>query len=79
MVKLRRLTFLSDERGAGTVMGLLWFMLLAGVTGMPDETAAATSAVDNSDINMPTGDYELGLRSGNAPGLFTVAYYRLVH
>ena len=26
--------FLSDEHGAGTIMGLLWFMLLVGITGM---------------------------------------------
>ncbi len=26
--------FLSDEHGAGTIMGLLWFILLVGITGM---------------------------------------------
>ncbi|MHA1528220.1 MAG: pilus assembly protein TadG-related protein [Alphaproteobacteria bacterium] len=26
--------FLNDERGGGTVMGLLWFMLLVGITGL---------------------------------------------
>jgi len=26
--------FLDDEQGAGTIMGLLWFMLLVGITGM---------------------------------------------
>jgi len=26
--------FLNDEQGAGTIMGLLWFMLLVGITGM---------------------------------------------
>ncbi len=26
--------FLADQRGAGTIMGLLWFMLLVGITGM---------------------------------------------
>ncbi len=26
--------FLNDEHGAGTIMGLLWFILLVGITGM---------------------------------------------
>ncbi len=26
--------FFADQRGAGTIMGLLWFMLLVGITGM---------------------------------------------
>ncbi len=26
--------FLNDEQGAGTIMGLLWFILLVGITGM---------------------------------------------
>ncbi len=26
--------FLNDEHGAGTIMGLLWFVLLVGITGM---------------------------------------------
>ncbi len=26
--------FLDDEQGAGTIMGLLWFILLVGITGM---------------------------------------------
>ena len=30
--------FLADQRGAGTIMGLLWFMLLVGITGMAVDT-----------------------------------------
>ena len=30
--------FLNDEHGGGTVMGLLWFMLLVGITGMAVDT-----------------------------------------
>ncbi len=26
--------FLNDELGGGTVMGLLWFILLVGITGV---------------------------------------------
>ena len=26
--------FLNDEHGAGTIMGLLWFILLVGITGL---------------------------------------------
>ncbi len=78
--------FLADQRGGGTIMGLLWFMLLVGITGMavdttngfrnrtmlqatadaaalagvidlPNAAAAATSAVVNSDGNMPSAMY----------------------
>ena len=30
--------FLNDEQGGGTIMGLLWFMLLVGITGMAVDT-----------------------------------------
>ncbi len=30
--------FLADQRGAGTIMGLMWFMLLVGITGMAVDT-----------------------------------------
>ena len=30
--------FLADQRGGGTIMGLLWFMLLVGITGMAVDT-----------------------------------------
>ncbi len=80
------LKFLNDEQGGGTIMGLLWFMLLVGITGMavdttngfrnrtmlqatadaaalagvidlPDEAAAVTSSVANSQTNMPDEIY----------------------
>jgi len=34
MSRVRSYDFARDERGAGTIMGLLWFMLLVGITGM---------------------------------------------
>ena len=37
MEKLRGLNFLEDERGGGTVMGLLWFILLVGLSLTPRE------------------------------------------
>ncbi len=30
--------FLADQRGGGTIMGLMWFMLLVGITGMAVDT-----------------------------------------
>jgi len=30
--------FLADQRGAGTIMGLMWFMLLVGITGLAVDT-----------------------------------------
>ncbi len=30
--------FLNDELGGGTVMGLLWFILLVGITGLAVDT-----------------------------------------
>jgi Flp pilus assembly protein TadG len=40
MGRLLRLDFFEDEQGGGTVMGLMWFMLLVGICGM---------AVDSTD------------------------------
>ncbi len=34
MLRKGCLIFLNDELGGGTIMGLLWFMLLVGITGM---------------------------------------------
>jgi len=34
MLRMRMNDFARDELGAGTIMGLLWFMLLVGITGM---------------------------------------------
>jgi Flp pilus assembly protein TadG len=31
---MRSIRFLYDDRGGGTIMGLLWFMLIVGITGM---------------------------------------------
>ena len=36
--------FLNDELGGGTVMGLLWFILLVGITGV------AVDSIENSRI-----------------------------
>jgi Flp pilus assembly protein TadG len=27
-------SFFSDQRGGGTIMGLLWFVLMVGITGL---------------------------------------------
>ncbi len=34
MIHTRISSFISDEQGGGTVMGLLWFMLLVGICGL---------------------------------------------
>ena len=34
MSTLRAKSFWQDDRGAGTVMGLLWLILLVGITGV---------------------------------------------
>jgi Flp pilus assembly protein TadG len=31
---VRSVSFLQDDRGGGTIMGLLWFVLLVGITGL---------------------------------------------
>ena len=58
--------FLNDELGGGTVMGLLWFMLLVGITGLVVDTingsrnrtmllatAAADAAALGGTIDLP--------------------------
>jgi hypothetical protein len=30
--------FCRDERGGGTIMGLFWFMMLVGITGLAVDT-----------------------------------------
>ena len=45
--------FLSDEQGAGTVMGLLWFILLVGITGMAVD---ATNGFRNRTMLQATAD-----------------------
>ena len=47
--------FLSDEQGVGTVMGLLWFMLLVGITGMAVD---ATNGFRNRTMLQATADAE---------------------
>ena len=34
MYNVRFRCFWSDDRGAGTLWGMLWFMLIVGITGM---------------------------------------------
>ena len=34
MEAVRSTSFWQDDRGAGTLFGLLWFVLLVGITGM---------------------------------------------
>ncbi len=59
--------FLNDELGGGTVMGLLWFILLVGITGvavdsiknsrirtMLQATAAADAVALASVIDLPS-------------------------
>jgi len=66
MLRVRSYDFARDERGAGTIMGLLWFMLLVGITGMAvDATngfrnrtmlqATADAAVLAGAIDLPNG------------------------
>ncbi len=38
MLKVRVYNFARDEHGAGTIMGLLWFILLVGITGLAVDT-----------------------------------------
>ncbi len=56
--------FLNDELGGGTIMGLLWFILLVGITGLAVDTingfrnrtmlqAAADAAALGGAIDLP--------------------------
>ena len=45
--------FLADQRGGGTIMGLLWFMLLVGITGMAVDT---TNGFRNRTMLQATAD-----------------------
>jgi hypothetical protein len=45
--------FLDDELGGGTIMGLLWFMLLVGITGMAVDT---TNGFRNRTMLQATAD-----------------------
>ena len=46
-------SFLTDETGGGTVMGLLWFILLVGITGLAVDT---TDGFRNRTMLQATGD-----------------------
>ena len=52
--------FLNDELGGGTVMGLLWFILLVGITGMAVD---ATNGFRNRTMLQATAD-----AAANMPG-----------
>ncbi len=45
--------FLNDEQGAGTIMGLLWFILLVGITGMAVDV---TDGLRNRTMLQATAD-----------------------
>ena len=53
MLRIRSYDFARDERGAGTIMGLLWFMLLVGITGMAVD---ATNGFRNRTMLQATAD-----------------------
>ena len=53
MLREGNLTFLNDELGGGTIMGLLWFMLLVGITGMAVDT---TNGFRNRTMLQATAD-----------------------
>ncbi len=69
--------FLNDELGGGTVMGLLWFILLVGITGlsvdtingfrtrtMLQATADADAAALGGAIDLPATLYGSMLKAG---------------
>ncbi len=53
MLRVRSYDFARDERGAGTIMGLLWFILLVGITGMAVD---ATNGLRNRTMLQATAD-----------------------
>jgi len=53
MKKLLRLRFVADEHGGGTVLGLLWFILLVGITGLAVDT---TNGFRNRTMLQATAD-----------------------
>ena len=75
--------FLNDELGGGTEMGLLWFILLVGITGlavdtingfrtrtMLQATADADAAALGGAIDLPTAAVTnaVAYSAGNMPG-----------
>ncbi len=67
--------FLNDELGGGTIMGLLWFILLVGITGLAVDTingfrnrtmlqAAADAAALGGAIDLPAALYGSVLKAG---------------
>ncbi len=88
MEKLRRLNLLEHENGGGTIMGLLWFMLLVGLTGLAvDSTngfrtktglpATANAASLAAVMDLPDEATALATAVTYA-GLNTVGCYHLV-
>ncbi len=68
--------FLSDDRGAGTIMGLLWFILLVGITGMAVDS---TNGFRNRTMLQATADAAalggaIDLMNGAAVAASAVAY-----
>ena len=53
MLRIRIYDFTRDERGAGTITGLLWFILLVGITGMAVD---ATNGFRNRTMLQATAD-----------------------
>jgi hypothetical protein len=53
MFKLRVFDFVREERGGGTIMGLLWFILIVGVTGLAVDS---TNGLRNRTLLQATAD-----------------------
>ncbi len=53
MLRVRIYEFARDEHGAGIIMGLLWFILLVGITGMAVDT---TNGFRNRTMLQATAD-----------------------
>ena len=53
MLSVRMYDFVNEERGGGTIMGLLWFMLLVGITGLAVDS---TNGLRNQTMLQATAD-----------------------
>ncbi len=53
MEAVRSTSFWQDDRGAGTLFGLLWFILLVGITGMAVDV---TDGLRNRTMLQATAD-----------------------
>ncbi len=80
--------FLNDELGGGTVMGLLWFALLVGLTGlavdtingfhnrtMLQATADADAAALGDAIDLPAAVAAVTSAAAYPPGIMPAALY----